>query len=85
MEKAKKFINKEKFLLDMEYELITSFIKTRKDMKITQQELADKAGMIRESIARIEKQYVSPQLDTFLKMINALDCKLVIVPNNEEN
>ena len=53
----------------LEQEFIDSVVKLRKDRKLTQQEVADDASVIRETIARIENRITSPQVNTLLKIL----------------
>jgi len=47
----------------------------RKELKITQQQLADKVGKNRSYIAYIEQGKTDMQLSTFLNITNALELK----------
>ena len=47
----------------------------RKELKITQQQLADRVGKDRSYIAYIEQGKTDMQLSTFLNITNALDLK----------
>ncbi len=74
---AKSKIEKETSLREeklerLEKEFIESFIKLRKDHKLTQQAMADDGHVIRETIARIENSITSPQINTLLKIIEPL-------------
>lgn len=74
---AKSKIEKETSLREeklerLEKEFIESFIKLRKDRKLTQQQMADDGHVIRETIARIENSITSPQINTLLKIIEPL-------------
>lgn len=44
----------------------------RKELKMTQKELAEKAGMVRSYIARVERGETDIQLSSFLRIANAL-------------
>lgn len=44
----------------------------RKELKMTQQELAEKTGMVRSYIARVERGETDMQLSSFLRLANAL-------------
>lgn len=48
----------------------------RKQLKITQQQLADKVGTARSYIARVEKGETDLQLSSFIKIANALGFQL---------
>ncbi len=69
MKSANKYIEEEKRIMDLEYEFITDFIKLRKDLNLSQQQLANSSNVIRETIARIENLMVSPHLNTLLKIL----------------
>ena len=84
MEQIDKYIEKEKVLMDLEYEFVTEFIKLRKNLKLSQQKIADSSGVIRETIARIENSSVSPQLSTLIKVLEPLGYTVKIVPLSEE-
>lgn len=75
---------REKILADLEYQLITSFIKLRKRQHLSQQELADASDTIREMVAKIENQIVSPQIKTLIKILEPLGYTIGIVPIDRE-
>lgn len=79
------FIEKEKLLLDLEYQLIKDFISIRKEQNITQQELAEKSQIIRQTVNRVENCLTSPQIRTMLKLLEPLGFTLKIVPIKERN
>lgn len=78
MNKVEEYINKEKLISKMEYELITDFIKLRKDAKLSQQDIADQSKVIRTTIARIENGMNSPQIKTMLQILEPLGYTLKI-------
>lgn len=78
-------MEKEKILLDLEYEFICDFIKLRKDKGLTQQELAELSGSIREKIAKIENQLNSPQINSLIKILEPIGYTIKIVPINKED
>jgi len=62
-----------------EYELAKSIIEQRLKKKMTQEEVAKKAGMPQSTISRIEGlTHGLPKLSTLKKIANALDAKVVI-------
>ena len=75
-------LEREKYLLDIEYELICELIKLRKDANISQQQLADECNVIRTTIARIENGINSPQLRTMISLLDSLGYTLKIVKKN---
>lgn len=60
--------------------LIDKMIEYRKSRGLTQQELAEATNLSQSVIARMERKKVTPQIDTLLKVLSALDCDLQIVP-----
>jgi predicted transcriptional regulator len=62
-----------------EYELSRSIIEQRLKKKMTQEEVARKAGMPQSTISRIEGlTHGLPKISTLKKIANALDAKVVI-------
>ena len=62
-----------------EYELARSIIEQRLKKKMTQGDVAKKAGMPQSTISRIEGlTHGLPKLSTLKKIANALDAKIVI-------
>jgi len=72
------FTEEEEKEMAQERAIIQKIIDTRKSKKITQTELSRKSGVKQPVIARIEKGVNSPQLNTLIKILNALDCKIKI-------
>ncbi len=60
--------------------LIDRLIEQRKNRGMTQKELARAASLTQSVIARLESKKATPQLDTLLKVADALGCELEIVP-----
>ena len=79
MKNVDRYIELEKQISDMEYELITEFIKLRKDAGLSQQDIANESNIIRTTIARIENGMNSPQMKTMLQMLEPLGYTLKIV------
>jgi transcriptional regulator with XRE-family HTH domain len=62
-----------------EYDLARSIIEQRLKKKMTQEDVAKKAGMPQSTISRIEGlTHGLPKLSTLKKIANALDAKIVI-------
>ncbi len=78
-EDQKEFEAREKLLSDLEYSLITDFIKLRKENHLSQQDMANASKTIRETIAKIENKIVSPQINTLIKILEPLGYTLGIV------
>ncbi|MBP1918331.1 helix-turn-helix transcriptional regulator [Youngiibacter multivorans] len=54
------------------YELISQIIEARKNMKITQEELAKRAGTRKSNISRLESGSYNPSLDFLAKIAKSL-------------
>lgn len=64
--------------------LIGELIKVRQEKGISQKKLEKLSGVKQPIIARMEKGYTSPQLDTLLKVLTPLGKTLAIVPMKTE-
>lgn len=62
-----------------EYELAASLIQARIDRKMTQAELAEKAGLSQVMIARLESGTSNPTYSTIARVAHALDKELKLV------
>lgn len=62
--------------------LIGELIKARQEQGISQKQLEELSGVKQPVIARMEKGYTSPQLDTLLKVLAPLGKTLAVVPLN---
>ena len=60
-------------------DIIAQLIIERHNLGLTQNELAEKAGLTQSAIARLEKLDALPRLDTILKVVNALGLELILV------
>ena len=59
-------------------QILTSYIKLRKEKGITQQEIADRTGIKRTNVARIESGKNAPTIEVLVKLAAALDMELEI-------
>ena len=66
------------FCIGFEENIINTIISTRKKKGLTQKEVAEMTGLKQPTIARIENNVNSPQLDTVIKILDALDLKIEI-------
>lgn len=74
-----KNVRKEYEKLLPEYELARSIIEQRQRKKMTQEQVAKKAGMPQATISRVEGlTHGLPKLSTLKKIADALDAKVVI-------
>ena len=76
--------NKEKKLIELEYDLICDFIKLRNELGLSQQKMADECGVVREMIAVIENQSKHPQINTLIKILEPFGYTLSISKIREE-
>lgn len=67
-------------MLDNCAHIIDNLIEQRHNKGITQKELAQASGLTQSVIARLENKKAIPQLNTLLKVANALDCNITIIP-----
>jgi len=63
----------------MEYRILCELIKLRKEIGLSQTELAEKAGSRQQVISRIEKHEDSPTLKTLCNLANALNVDIQFV------
>ncbi len=66
------------------YEYIRNEIRKQRIINnLTQQELADKTSVTKQSISRIERGVLSPSLDTLYDLSDALNCSIYdLLPRN---
>lgn len=64
--------------IDLEYNLICDFVKLRNELGLTQKQMADEAGVVREMIAVIENRKKHPQINTLLKILKPFGYTLKI-------
>ena len=65
---------------DLRVAIIGEIIKARREQGITQRQLEALSGVRQPVLARIEKGYATPRLDTVSKILSALGKKLAVVP-----
>ena len=79
-EKINNYVEREKALQEIEYKFIQDLVNLRHEKKLTQQQVADNAKVIRETIARIENGMTSPQVNTLIKILEPIGYTIRIVP-----
>lgn len=77
--------DKEKDVMELEYNLICDFIKLRNKLGLTQKQMADEAHVVREMIAVIENQTKNPQINTLIKILKPFGYTLSITKINKGN
>jgi transcriptional regulator with XRE-family HTH domain len=65
-------------------QVVNALFQRRIELGLTQAEVAQKAGLKQESIARLENGNVVPRLDTVFKVAHALGMKLTAVDQHDE-
>lgn len=70
-------------LLTIEESIIAKIVQSRKDLGLSQKELAKMTNLKQPAISRIESGAHSPQLDTLIKVADALDLKIEIKRSSE--
>ncbi len=70
--------------LDLEYNLICDFVKLRGELGLTQQQMADESGIVREMIAVIENRKKHPQINTLIKILEPFGYTLSITKIKED-
>ena len=78
MKNVEQYAKLEKNLSDTEYDLITEYVRLRKEKKLSQQDIADHSEIIRTTVARIENHVNSPQVKTMLQLLAPLGYTLKI-------
>jgi len=64
--------------LEPEFQIAEMIIKARLEQSLTQQQLAEKAGLGQASLSRIETGKVSPDIATLQKIAKAVGKKLIL-------
>ena len=83
IEKNDELLSKWRKHYELEEEIIAKMVEVRKIKSISQKELAEKCGLKQSAIARIEKRVNSPQLDTIIRVSDALGLKIEFIDKNQ--
>ena len=59
-------------------DIIDQLIRIRKEKKLSRDALAERSGVVKQSIEKIEKGKRIPRIDTLIRLFNAMGCSLVI-------
>jgi ribosome-binding protein aMBF1 (putative translation factor) len=73
----------ERAKIEFEVELIGKLIAAREAKGMTQEQLAEAAGVKQSAVARLESLKATPQIDTLFKMLTPMGYKLTIVPSDD--
>lgn len=73
----------ERAKIEFEVELIGKLIAAREAKGLTQEQLAEAAGIKQSAVARLENLKATPQIDTLFKVLTPMGYKLTIVPTDE--
>jgi ribosome-binding protein aMBF1 (putative translation factor) len=73
----------ERAKIEFEVELIGKLIAAREANGMTQEQLAEAAGVKQSAVARLESLRATPQIDTLFKMLTPMGYKLTIVPSDD--
>lgn len=74
----------ERAKIEFEVELIGKLIAAREANGMTQEQLAEVAGVKQSAVARLENLRATPQIDTLFKMLTPMGYKLTIVPSDDK-
>ena len=80
----KEILKQDKETMNLEYDLICAFIKLRHELGLTQQQMAEEAGVIREMITILETRKKTPQVTTLIKLLKPFGYTLSITKIKEE-
>ena len=75
---------KEVPFLNIYEEIRKQIIRSRKQNKITQKQLSQKAGITQANLSNIENGNIHPSIDTLQKIANTLEKELVIIFKDKE-
>ena len=61
-------------------DIVSTIIRRRQELGISQRALAEMCGIPQSSVARIETLKTTPKLDTLIRLMQALHLKLQVAP-----
>lgn len=73
----------ERAKIEFEVALIGKLIEAREKNGLTQEQLAEAAGVKQSAIARLESLKATPQIDTLFKVLTPMGYTLTIVPYDD--
>ncbi len=78
--KTEEEIKREDKLRELEHEVIRQVVIARKSQKLSQRVVGERAGIIRETVAKIENNLNSPQINTLIRLLEPIGYTLGVVP-----
>lgn len=67
-----------------ELDLIKQLVNRRNELGMSQRELANKANVAQSTIARMEVRLVVPSFPTLIKLTNALELEIELLPHSKK-
>ena len=87
--KTEEEVKHDEYLRDLEREVIRQVVEARKSQHLSQRVVGERAGIIRETVAKIENNLNSPQINTLIKLLEPIGFTLGVIPlvkeETEEN
>lgn len=80
LEKTEEEIKRDDRLKELEREVIRQVVIARKSQKLSQRVVGERAGIIRETVAKIENNLNSPQINTLIRLLEPIGYTLQVVP-----
>ena len=80
VEKTEEQIKHDEKLRELELEVIRQVVQARKSQKLSQRVVGERAGIIRETVAKIENNLNSPQINTLIRLLEPIGYTLGVVP-----
>lgn len=80
LEKTPEQIAHDEKLKSLELDVINQIVLARKSQKLSQRVVGERAGIIRETVAKIENNLNSPQINTLIKLLEPIGYTLSVVP-----
>lgn len=78
--KTEEDIKRDERLKELEKEVIRQIVVARKSQHLSQRVVGERAGIIRETVAKIENNLNSPQINTLIRLLEPIGFTLGVVP-----
>ena len=78
--KTEEEVKHDEYLRDLEREVIRQVVEARKSQHLSQRVVGERAGIIRETVAKIENNLNSPQINTLIKLLEPIGFTLGVIP-----